>query len=82
MSDDVVASLGPVMYAPRHGQYNLAFDYTGTFVKWPEFAYQREIRMLWTPVTTPIEPFITTVPGLAEFCDIFATEDTAQPPGG
>jgi hypothetical protein len=31
MSDDVVASLGPVMYAPRHGQYNPAFDYTGTF---------------------------------------------------
>jgi len=71
-SHDPVASMKCVHYGSRYGRYNPAFDAPGPFVKPVYFAYQLEVRMLWTPVHRPIEPFVTAVPGLSSFCDIFA----------
>jgi hypothetical protein len=71
-SHDPVASMKRVHYGSRYGRYNPAFDAPGPFVKPVHLAYQREVRMLWTPVHRPIEPFVTAVPSLSSFCDIFA----------
>jgi len=72
--DDPVASMKSVIYGSRRGRYSEAFDHPGPFVKPSSYAYQREVRMLWTPAARPIEPFVTTVPTLSGFCELHSSE--------
>ena len=56
--------LGPCAYRNREEHHSVETRLHPAIVKAPEYWYQREVRAIWQPAGSKIEPVVMEIPGV------------------